>query len=86
MKPKDWYVYIVEGKDGTLYTGITTDLVRRVNTHNAKKGSKSLRGKIPVVLAYHKLYNSHSEALKREAEIKNWDRNKKLELIRSTGH
>lgn len=78
----NWFVYIVKGSDESLYTGISNKLENRIKTHNSGKGSKSLRGKLPVSLVYSELYNSRSEALKREAEIKSWNRDKKLELIK----
>lgn len=77
------YVYIVKCSDESLYTGITDDLKRRVNEHNSKRGAKSLKGKLPVILVYQEEYKTKSEALKREYEIKTWKREKKLELIRS---
>jgi putative endonuclease len=76
-----WFVYIVKGSDDSLYTGISNNVEKRIETHNRGKGSKSLRGKLPVSLAYSELYNSRTEALVREAEIKSWDRKKKLILI-----
>ena len=78
-----WYVYIVQCKDGTLYTGLTIDIVRRLKEHNEDniKGAKSLRGKRPVKLVYFEEYNSQSDARKREAKIKNWKREHKLLLI-----
>ncbi len=77
----NWYVYILKCSDESLYTGITVDLDKRIEVHNSGKGSKSLLGKRPVSLVYSELYNSRSEALKREAEIKSWERNKKIKLI-----
>ena len=77
----NWYVYIVKSSDTSLYCGITNDIEKRVKTHNNGKGSKSLRGKLPVSLVYSELYNSRNDALKREAEIKSWTRLKKLDLI-----
>lgn len=77
----NWYLYIVKCKDNSLYTGITTNLDNRIETHNLGKGAKSLLGKRPVSLIYQELYNSRGQALKREAEIKGWSRNKKLKLI-----
>ena len=78
-----WYVYIVQCKDGTLYTGLTIDIVRRLKEHNEDniKGAKSLRGKRPVKLVHFEEYNNQSEAKKREAKIKNWNRKYKLLLI-----
>jgi putative endonuclease len=79
----NWYLYIVECSDGSLYTGITTDLVRRIKEHNNDnaKGAKSLRGKRPVKLVYHEEYKTKSEVSKRESAIKKWDRSYKLKLI-----
>ena len=77
----NWYLYIIECSDESLYTGITKDLERRVSEHNAKNGAKYVKGKLPVKLVYSELYNSHEEALKREIEIKRLNRTKKLELI-----
>ena len=76
-----WFLYIVQGKDGTLYTGITTDPKRRIIQHNTKKGAKSLRGKLPVKLVYNELFKNQKEAAKREREIKGWKRYYKLKLI-----
>ncbi len=77
-----WYVYIVKAKNESYYTGITTNLEKRVKKHNNKRGSKSLFGKIPVTLVYREEAKNRSEASKREAKIKSWDRVKKIELIK----
>jgi putative endonuclease len=79
----DWFVYIVECKDGSLYTGITTDINRREQEHNTndKLGAKSLRGKRPVKMVYFESHLNQSEARKREAAIKHWKREYKLKLI-----
>ncbi|MEK9176653.1 MAG: GIY-YIG nuclease family protein [Patescibacteria group bacterium] len=81
-----WHVYIVKCIDDSLYTGITTDISRRVIEHNnSKLGAKSLKGKRPVTLVYSENYDTQSEARKREAAIKQWKREYKLKLIeRST--
>jgi len=76
-----WHLYIVKCSDDSFYTGITTDLKRRVGEHNNKLGAKSLRGKLPVSLIYFEKYSSHKKAAKREREIKGWRREKKIELI-----
>lgn len=76
-----WYLYIVKCSDESLYTGITTDIDRRVRQHNNKLGAKSLRGKLPVNLVYKELYNSQIEAAVRERQIKSWHRKDKLRLI-----
>lgn len=73
---------MVRAADKSLYTGYTTDIGKRVNTHNTGKyGSKSLRGKLPVTLVHSEMFETKSEALIREAEIKSWTRMKKLELV-----
>ena len=77
----NWYLYMVEAKDLSLYTGITTNVKRRVMEHNGKKGAKALKGKIPVSLVYVERYNNRSEASKREQEIKDMKRAEKLKLI-----
>ncbi len=77
----DWFLYIVEASDKTLYTGITVDLKRRVYQHNNKKGAKSLKGKLPVKLVYNETFSNQIEAAKREREIKSWRREYKLKLI-----
>lgn len=78
-----WYVYIVECKDESFYTGITISIKRRIEEHNGKIGAKSLRGKIPVKLVYSEKYKNQIEAARREREIKSWKREKKLQLISS---
>jgi len=78
-----WFVYIVKCQDGSLYTGVTTDIKRRISEHNSddKKGAKSLRGKRPVHLVYTEAFQTQTEACKREIAIKNWKRKYKLKLI-----
>ncbi len=76
-----WYVYILECSDGTLYTGITNDLSRRIAHHNNGNGCKYTRCRTPVKLLYNKEYSRKGEALKQEASIKALTRAKKLELI-----
>lgn len=76
------YVYILECNDGTLYTGYTTDLVRRVYEHNyTKLSAKYTRVRRPVKLLYSEEYNTRSEACKREYQIKQLSRKEKLNLI-----
>jgi len=75
-------VYILECADGSLYTGYTNDLEKRLAVHNSGKGAKCLRGKIPVKLVYSKKYKTKSLALKEEFRIKTLSREKKQELIR----
>ena len=75
-------VYIVRCNDDTLYTGWTTDLPRRLATHNAGQGAKYTRSRLPVTLVYAETLPDRGEALKREVAIKRLPRSKKLALIR----
>lgn len=75
------YVYIIECDDGTLYTGYTTDVSRRVAEHNAGEGAKYTRGRTPVELRHAERFDSKSAALSREHEIKALSRPRKKELI-----
>ena len=74
------YVYILSCADGTFYTGWTTHLEERVNTHNQGKGAKYTRSRRPVKLLYWEEYSDKGEALRREAAIKNMTRKQKEEL------
>lgn len=75
-------MYILECADGSLYTGYTNDLDRRLAAHNNCKGAKCLRGKRPVRLVYSREYRQKSSALKEEARIKSLPRAEKQEMIR----
>ena len=76
------YVYIVRCRDGSLYTGWTNDLKKRIEAHNAGCGAKYTKSRRPVELVYFESFESKSEALKREAAIKKLPREAKLALIR----
>ena len=76
-----WYLYILRCKDGTLYTGITTDVSRRLEEHRSGRGAKYTRGRGPLELVYEESCGSHSDALKRELEIKSISRREKEALI-----
>jgi len=76
-----WYVYILECSDGTLYTGVSTDMERRCDQHNTGKGARYTRSRLPVKIVYFESCSSQSEALKREAAIKTYSRTEKLGLI-----
>ncbi len=82
-EPLDWVVYILECADRTLYTGITNDLDHRINEHENGTGAKYTRGRAPFTLLYAETHASRSQALKREAEIKSFDRATKLQLALS---
>ena len=78
----NYYVYILSCNDNTLYTGITTDVERRVSEHNnSDKGAKYTKLRRPVELVYSEESLNRSSASKRECEIKKMSRLKKLELI-----
>ncbi|WP_294154209.1 GIY-YIG nuclease family protein [uncultured Clostridium sp.] len=75
------YVYIVECSDGTLYTGWTNNLERRVKQHSNGSGAKYTRGRGPVKLVYYEEYDEKTDAMKREYEIKRYSRKDKLKMI-----
>ena len=82
---KQWYIYIVECADGSLYTGITTDVQRRILEHNFSfKSAKYTRSRRPVHLRWTKKAADRSEASKEEYRIKKLSRKKKLELIQES--
>lgn len=76
-----YWVYILRCADGTLYTGCTNDLSRRLAAHNAGKGAKYTRSRRPVELVYREEVPDKSAALRREAAIKGLRRGEKLALI-----
>lgn len=76
-----WTVYILHCQGGSLYTGITTDLEKRLKAHNAGTGAKYTRAHLPVTLAWSESAKSDSHAKKREALIKKMTRKDKLLLI-----
>ena len=76
----DWYVYILELSNGSLYTGITNDVHKRMKTHSEGKGSKCVRSFLPFILVYLEKVKNRSIASKREIEIKNLKKLKKLLL------
>ena len=81
MEETVWYLYILRCSDGTLYTGITTDVEKRLETHRSGKGAKYTRGRLPLELVYQEVCGSHSDALKREITIKKYSRTEKQKLI-----
>ncbi|RRD32675.1 GIY-YIG nuclease family protein [Streptococcus minor] len=77
------YMYVVECSDGTLYTGYTTDVDRRIQTHNAGKGAKYTRNRLPVTLLYQEEFDSKKEAMSAEALFKRrLNRQQKLDYIK----
>lgn len=76
-----WKLYILRCGDGSLYTGITTDVEKRLEQHRSGKGAKYTRGRGPLELVYREECADHSAALKRELEIKALTKEEKLKLI-----
>ena len=76
-----WKLYILRCGDGSLYTGITTDVQKRLEAHRSGKGAKYTRGRGPLELVYREECGDHSTALKRELEIKKLPREEKEKLI-----
>jgi putative endonuclease len=76
-----WFVYIVRCKDGSLYTGISTDVARRVDAHNRGQGARYTRSRLPVTLVHQERRRDQSAALRREAAIKRLERREKLRLL-----
>ncbi|MBQ0064206.1 MAG: GIY-YIG nuclease family protein [Firmicutes bacterium] len=77
------YVYILECKDRTLYTGWTNNLEKRVEKHNTGKGAKYTKSRTPVILKYYEKYEPKEEAMRREYEIKQYSRQQKIQLMES---
>ena len=83
-KQKQWYFYLARCSDGSLYSGITVDLEKRMEVHNEGKGARYTRSRRPVVMVYSERLPDQSSALKREAEVRKWSRSRKEALI--AGH
>ena len=82
MKEKAWYLYILRCGDGTLYTGITTDVQARFAQHQAGKGAKYTRGRGPLEVVYTEECEDHSAALKRELVVKALSREEKEKMLK----
>ncbi len=78
------YVYIVKCNDGTLYTGWTNNLEKRIKDHNDGKGAKYTKSRRPVVLEYYEKFETKEEAMSREYAIKKLNRKQKEVLIGRT--
>jgi predicted GIY-YIG superfamily endonuclease len=89
LRPKPasdcWFVYLLRCADGTLYTGITKDVSRRCQQHNAGTASRYTRCRLPVQLVYQEAHVNRGAALKREAAIKALPRKQKVSMIRLAG-
>ncbi len=81
QSPLNWIVYILRCADGTLYTGITNDLERRMAEHEGGQGAKYTKGRGPLQLVYQETCRGRGLATKRELEIKSLDRRAKLLLV-----
>ncbi|MFC2007327.1 GIY-YIG nuclease family protein [Chloroflexota bacterium] len=81
----DWHLYLIRCHDGSLYTGITTDVARRFAEHqgNGNAGAKYLRGRGPLVLVFQKKLGSRSLALGVESKVKKLSKARKEELVRT---
>lgn len=77
-----WFVYIVRCRDGSLYTGCTNDLEARIARHNAGKGARYTRSRLPVKLVFQRKVADRSAALSREARLKQLTREEKLALVK----
>ncbi len=81
MMDQIWYLYILSCGDGSLYTGITTDVEKRLEAHRQGKGAKYTRGRGPLTLRYQEVCGTHSQALRRELAVKKLSREEKERLI-----
>ena len=81
----DWHLYLVRCRDGSLYTGIATDVARRLAEHqeNNGAGAKYLRGRVPLTLVFQKKIGNRSLALGVESKVKKLSKARKEELIRA---
>lgn len=82
MSDSTWYLYILRCGHGELYTGITVDVEKRFAAHCAGKGAKYTRGRGPLALVYKEQCGSHSDALRRELQIKALTKEKKELIIK----
>ena len=80
-----WFVYLLRCADGSLYTGISNDVPRRLEKHNAGTASRYTRCRLPAVLVYQEAQASRSHALKKELAIKALSRQAKESLIQAAG-
>ena len=79
------FCYMLRCGDGTLYTGWTKDLEQRLQTHNAGRGGKYTRSRLPVELVYREKFETKEEAMRREWHLKRLTRQEKLRLIAGAG-
>ena len=74
---KKYYTYLARCKDDTIYTGYALNLKNREAKHNAGEGAKYTRGRLPLKIVYSESFNTITEAMRREMEIKRWSRKRK---------
>ena len=79
----DWYIYLIRCRDGSLYTGITTDVARRLDAHRKGSGASYLRGRAPLKLVFQRKLGDRSLALAVEHRVKRLTKVKKEELVRT---
>ena len=82
MTEKKWFLYILRCGDGSLYTGITTDVAARLEQHRSGKGAKYTRGRGPLEVVYTESCEDHSAALKRELAVKAMPREEKEKMLK----
>ena len=82
---KNAYTYILECSDGSLYTGWTNNLEKRLACHNGGKGGKYTASRLPVKLVYYEIFETKQEAMRREYAIKQLKRKEKLNLVERGG-
>lgn len=78
---KAWYFYVLSCRDDSLYCGVTTDIPRRVEQHNSKKGAKYTRSRVPVTLLYQRKVENRSRAQKMESAFKKLKRSDKFKRL-----
>jgi len=81
-----YYCYLLLCNDTTLYCGYTNDLAKRIETHNKGKGAKYTKKRLPVKLVYSEVFDTKSEAMKREYQIKQLSRAEKIKMIYKYDH
>ena len=82
---KSYCFYLLRCSDDSLYAGICIDPEQRVETHQNGKGAKYTRSRLPVTLVYQEQHRSKGDALRREAEVKKWTKQRKERLVRDAG-
>ncbi len=79
----DWYLYLVRCRDGSLYTGVTTDIDRRLEAHRGNLGAKYLKGRGPLALVFREKVGDKRRAFQVEYAVKRWYKSKKEKLVRA---